>query len=62
MYELIVRRYNQRLFRVGMAILKNETEVEDAMQEAFAVSPSRQAAVEDVLWTLLNTKEFLYNH
>ncbi len=32
------------------------------MLEAFTVSPSRQAAVEDVLWTLLNTKEFLYNH
>jgi hypothetical protein len=22
----------------------------------------RRAAVEDILWTLLNTKEFLYNH
>ena len=32
------------------------------MLEAFAASPSRQSAVEDVLWTLLNTKEFLYNH
>ena len=32
------------------------------MLEAFTVSPNRQAAVEDVLWALLNTKEFLYNH
>jgi hypothetical protein len=32
------------------------------MLEAFAASPDRQSAVEDVLWTLLNTKEFLYNH
>jgi hypothetical protein len=32
------------------------------MLEAFAGSNERQAAVEDVLWTLLNTKEFLYNH
>ncbi len=32
------------------------------MLEAFAVSADRQSAVEDVLWTLLNTKEFIYNH
>jgi hypothetical protein len=32
------------------------------MLEAFAASSDRQAAVEDVLWTLLNTKEFIYNH
>ena len=30
---------------------------------AFRESPGkRRAAIEDVLWTLLNTKEFLYNH
>jgi hypothetical protein len=32
------------------------------MLEAFASSAGRHSAVEDVLWTLLNTKEFLYNH
>ena len=33
------------------------------MLEAFtAVAPNRRQAVEDVLWALLNTKEFLYNH
>ena len=32
------------------------------MLEAFVASRDRQSAVEDVLWTLLNTKEFLYNH
>lgn len=32
------------------------------MLEAFAGNSDRQTAVEDVLWTLLNTKEFLYNH
>ena len=36
-------------------------EEQKLMLEAFAVSPRRQA-VEDVLWTLLNTKEFIYNH
>ncbi|MFT5091894.1 MAG: hypothetical protein ACI93T_000713, partial [Porticoccaceae bacterium] len=33
------------------------------MQQAFANSESaRSAAVEDVLWALLNTKEFIFNH
>src|SRR5215813_13954286 len=34
-YELIMRRYNQRLYRIGISILKNETDVEDAMQETY---------------------------
>lgn len=33
------------------------------MQEAFTTAgPERHQAVEDVLWTVMNTKEFLYNH
>lgn len=32
------------------------------MRRAFAESPSRRQAAEDVLWTLLNTREFVYNH
>jgi len=35
LYALIVRRYNQRLYRVGMGILNDDTEVEDAMQVAY---------------------------
>jgi len=40
------------------------TDVErELMLGAFAeLAGDRKAAVEDVLWTLLNTKEFLYNH
>ena len=34
-FEWIMRRYNQRLFRVGVSILGNDTEVEDAMQNAY---------------------------
>lgn len=29
---------------------------------AFGEAPSRREGVEDLLWTLLNTREFLYNH
>lgn len=35
LYELIVRRYNQRLYRVARAILRDDTEAEDVMQEAY---------------------------
>jgi RNA polymerase sigma-70 factor, ECF subfamily len=35
LYELIMRRYNQRLYRVVRAILKTDDEVEDVMQDAY---------------------------
>lgn len=35
LYELIVRRYNQRLYRVARAVLRDDTEAEDVMQEAY---------------------------
>ena len=35
LFEQIIRRYNQRLFRVGMAILNDDMEAEDAMQTAY---------------------------
>jgi RNA polymerase sigma-70 factor, ECF subfamily len=34
-FELIVRRYNQRLFRAARAILRDDIEAEDVMQEAY---------------------------
>ena len=34
-YAIIIRRYNQRLYRVGMSILNDDAEVEEAMQEAY---------------------------
>lgn len=43
LYELIVRRYNQRLFRIGMTMLGIETEAEDAMQESY-INAYRQLA------------------
>ncbi|MFZ0662648.1 MAG: RNA polymerase sigma factor [Acidobacteriaceae bacterium] len=35
LYEIIMRRYNQRLYRVGRAILRDDGEAEDVMQDAY---------------------------
>jgi RNA polymerase sigma factor (sigma-70 family) len=34
-YEVLIRKYNQRLYRIGMSILADEMETEDAMQTAY---------------------------
>lgn len=34
-YELIMRRYNQRMFRIARAIVKDEDTAEDVVQEAY---------------------------
>ena len=35
LYEVIMRRYNQRLYRIARAILHNDDEAEDVMQDAY---------------------------
>src|SRR5437763_16870211 len=35
LFELVIRRFNQRLYRIGMSILNHDSEVEDAMQTAY---------------------------
>ena len=35
LYEIIMRRYNQRLYRVARAILRNDAEAEDVMQDTY---------------------------
>jgi RNA polymerase sigma-70 factor (ECF subfamily) len=35
LFEIIIRRYNQRLYRMGMSILGDNLEVEEAMQAAY---------------------------
>lgn len=35
LYELLVRRYNQRLYRVVRGVLRDDAEAEDVMQEAY---------------------------
>ena len=34
-YEIIMRRYNQRLFRVARSILRDDDAAQDAIQEAW---------------------------
>ena len=35
LFEILMRRYNQRLYRAARSILKNEAEAEDVMQQAY---------------------------
>jgi RNA polymerase sigma-70 factor (ECF subfamily) len=35
LFEVLMRRYNQRLFRVARSILRNDAEAEDVMQQAY---------------------------
>lgn len=41
LFELIMRRYNRRLFRVARSILKSDAEAEDAVQDAYVAAFSR---------------------
>lgn len=34
-YALLVKKYNQRLYRIGMSIINDDAEVEDVMQVAY---------------------------
>jgi RNA polymerase sigma-70 factor (ECF subfamily) len=34
-FEILMRRHNQRLYRIGRAILRNDTEAEDLMQDTY---------------------------
>jgi RNA polymerase sigma-70 factor (ECF subfamily) len=35
MFEIVMRRHNQRLYRVARAILRNDAEAEDVLQDAY---------------------------
>jgi len=37
-FELLMRRYNRRLYRIARGILHNEAEAEDAVQEAYVLA------------------------
>jgi RNA polymerase sigma-70 factor (ECF subfamily) len=38
LYEILMRRHNQRLYRAVRAILREESEIEDILQEAYLVA------------------------
>jgi RNA polymerase sigma-70 factor (ECF subfamily) len=46
LFELLMRRYNQRLFRITRAILKDDAEAEDAMQDAYVQAFTKLAQFE----------------
>ena len=35
LFEILMRRHNQRVYRVARAVLKDEVEAEDVMQQAY---------------------------
>jgi RNA polymerase sigma-70 factor, ECF subfamily len=35
LYEVLMRRYNRRIYRIALTILRNDAEAEDVMQEAY---------------------------
>src|SRR5438270_13110211 len=35
LFEILMRRYNQRLYRISRAILREDSEAEDVMQDAY---------------------------
>src|SRR5689334_10720957 len=43
LFELLMRRNNQRVFRACRAILKDDAEAEDVMQEAYVQAYARLA-------------------
>jgi RNA polymerase sigma-70 factor (ECF subfamily) len=46
LYELVMRRHNQRLYRVARAILRDDAEAEDVMQDAYVRAYQHLASFE----------------
>jgi RNA polymerase sigma-70 factor, ECF subfamily len=46
LFELLMRRYNQRLYRVARAIVRDEAEAEDVMQQAYVSAYTHLAQFE----------------
>ena len=46
LYELLMRRHNQRLYRVARAILRDDAEAEDVMQDAYVRAYQHLASFE----------------
>jgi RNA polymerase sigma-70 factor (ECF subfamily) len=46
LYEILMRRYNQRLYRIARAILRDDAEAEDVMQDAYVRAYQHLASFE----------------
>ena len=51
----------EELYLRALARFPDGEELADA-RKAIGAAKTRQQGLEDVLWALMNTKEFLYNH
>ena len=51
LFEMIIRRYNQRLYRIGMSILCDESAAEEAMQAAY-ISAYEHRALQNAITEL----------
>src|SRR5512146_3047558 len=47
LFEILMRRHNQRVYRVARAVLKDEHEAEDVMQQAYINAYLHLAQFED---------------
>ena len=46
LYEIVMRRYNERLYRVARAILRDDGESEDVMQDTYVRAYQKLASFE----------------
>jgi len=46
-FEVLLRRYNQRLFRVARSVLHDDAEAEDALQQAYVVAFTRLSQLDN---------------
>src|SRR5437764_15269800 len=46
LYELLMRRHNQRVYRIARAILRDDSEAEDVMQDAYVRAYQNLASFE----------------
>jgi hypothetical protein len=51
----------EELYLATFSRLPTATELRNALR-LIAAQPSRKTAVEDLMWALINSKEFLFNH
>jgi RNA polymerase sigma-70 factor (ECF subfamily) len=50
LFEVLMRRHNQRVYRAARAILRDENEAEDVMQEAYVNAYTHQAQFDGRAW------------